>query len=114
MLDLGTLGVFKYYGFFAAGDQRVLDTVGLGLPLPLVAIALPVGISFIVFQAISYVGRRLPARRSSRRARSTSALYLTFFPHLVAGPIVRAKEFLPQLAKPRDPREGRRRRGRLR
>jgi alginate O-acetyltransferase complex protein AlgI len=103
-LDLATLGVFKYYGFFAEESNALLDEVGLGLPLPLAAIALPVGISFIVFQAISYtvdVHRRLlpPA------ATIDVALYLSFFPHIVAGPIVRAREFLPQLESPRDPRK---------
>ena len=103
-LDLGTLGVFKYYGFFAEETNALLDDVGLGLPLPLASIALPVGISFIVFQAISYtvdVHRRLlpPAKTIDL------GLYLSFFPHLVAGPIVRAREFLPQLESPRDPRQ---------
>jgi D-alanyl-lipoteichoic acid acyltransferase DltB (MBOAT superfamily) len=102
VVDLGTLGVFKYYGFFAEETNNVLDGVGLGLPLPLAAIALPVGISFIVFQAISYtvdVHRRLIEPAST----IDFGLYLSFFPHLVAGPIVRAREFIPQLAKPRDP-----------
>jgi alginate O-acetyltransferase complex protein AlgI len=102
VLDLGTLGVFKYYGFFAEEINSLLDDVGLGLPLPLAAIALPVGISFIVFQAISYsvdVYRRLIEPAST----IDFSLYLSFFPHLVAGPIVRAREFIPQLAKPRDP-----------
>ncbi|MDX6719795.1 MAG: alginate O-acetyltransferase complex protein AlgI [Solirubrobacteraceae bacterium] len=102
VVDLGTLGVFKYYGFFAEEINNVLDGVGLGLPLPLAAIALPVGISFIVFQAISYtvdVHRRLIEPAST----IDFGLYLSFFPHLVAGPIVRAREFIPQLAKPRDP-----------
>jgi alginate O-acetyltransferase complex protein AlgI len=103
-LDLATLGVFKYYGFFAEETNALLDKVGLGLPLPLAAIVLPVGISFIVFQAISYtvdVHRRLlpPAKTID------VGLYLSFFPHLVAGPIVRAREFLPQLQRPRDPRQ---------
>ena len=101
-IDLGTLGVFKYYGFFAEETNALLDKVGLGLPLPLAAIALPVGISFIVFQAISYtvdVYRRIIEPSST----TDLGLYLSFFPHLVAGPIVRAKEFIPQLAKPRDP-----------
>ncbi len=101
-LDLATLGLFKYYGFFAEETNALLDKVGLGLPLPLAAIALPVGISFIIFQAISYtvdVHRRLlpPAKTID------VGLYLSFFPHLVAGPIVRAREFLPQLRTPRDP-----------
>ena len=103
-LDLGTLGVFKYYGFFAEETNALLADVGLGLPLPLASIALPVGISFIVFQAISYtvdVHRRLlpPAKTID------VGLYLSFFPHLVAGPIVRAREFIPQLETARDPRQ---------
>ena len=95
--DLATLGVFKYYGFFATEINAVLSDVGLGLPLPLAAIVLPVGISFITFQAISYtvdVYRRLIAPAST----IDFGLYLSFFPHLVAGPIVRAREFIPQLA----------------
>ena len=103
-LDLGTLGVFKYYGFFAEETNALLDKAGLGLPLPLAAIALPVGISFIVFQAISYtvdVYRRIIEPSST----TDLGLYLSFFPHLVAGPIVRAREFIPQLQAPRDPRK---------
>jgi alginate O-acetyltransferase complex protein AlgI len=100
-IDLGVLGVFKYYGFFTDEVNGVLNDIGLGLPLPVVAIALPVGVSFFTFQAITYVvdvHRRLvpPANLVD------AAVYLSFFPHLVAGPIVRASEFLPQLAKPRD------------
>ena len=101
-LDLGVLAVFKYYGFFVESVGEGLDTVGLGMPVPLLAIALPVGVSFFTFQAISYVvdvKRRLVKPASLIDA----AVYLSFFPHLVAGPIVRAKEFLPQLEKPRDP-----------
>src|SRR4051812_7058089 len=101
-LDLGVLAVFKYYSFFVGDVSRVLDAVRLGLPLPLLTIALPVGVSFFTFQAISYtvdVHRRLiePAKTID------VAIYLSFFPHLVAGPIVRAREFLPQLEEPRDP-----------
>jgi len=102
-LTLLTLAVFKYYGFFAEEVNGVLDDFGLGLPIPLAAIALPVGISFIVFQAISYtvdVKRRVIEPASLLDV----ALYLSFFSHLIAGPIVRAREFLPQLATPRDPR----------
>ena len=101
-LDLGVLAVFKYYGFFTENAQRALDSVGLGLPLPLLSIALPVGVSFFTFQAISYVvdvKRRLVEPASFVDV----AVYLSFFPHLVAGPIVRAREFLPQLTRPRDP-----------
>jgi D-alanyl-lipoteichoic acid acyltransferase DltB (MBOAT superfamily) len=101
--DLGLLGLFKYYDFFVGDAARVLDDVNLGMPLPLLSLALPVGISFFVFQAISYV---VDVKRGLLEPASTVdvAIYLGFFPHLVAGPIVRAREFLPQLASPRDPR----------
>src|SRR4051795_6334149 len=101
-LNLLTLGIFKYYGFFAQDVNDLLDGFGLGLPIPLATIALPVGLSFFTFQAISYtvdVYRGLCERGKTIDV----ALYLSFFPHLVAGPIVRAREFLPQLASPRDP-----------
>jgi len=100
--DLGLLGFFKYYDFFA-GSMR--DTIGrLGLPTPpLLDLVLPVAISFFTFQAISYVvdvrrGRLAPAPLVDL------ALFLSFFPHLVAGPIVRATDFLPQLRTRLDPR----------
>jgi alginate O-acetyltransferase complex protein AlgI len=104
LADLAVLGVFKYYGFFAQEINGVLDSVGLGLPLPLVALAIPLGVSFITFQAISYT---VDVHRGKIEPGTTMdvAIYLAFFPHVVAGPIVRAKEFLPQLAKPRDPRD---------
>jgi alginate O-acetyltransferase complex protein AlgI len=103
-VDLGVLGVFKYYGFFVDEFGRLLDSLGLGMPLPLLTLALPIGLSFITFQAISYV---VDVKRGLLPPASTLdfGLYLSFFPHVVAGPIVRAREFIPQLAKPRDPRD---------
>ena len=53
-LDVGVLVLFKYYGFFAQQLNDALDSVGLGLSAPLVAIAIPLGVSFFTFQAISY------------------------------------------------------------
>src|SRR4051794_13927349 len=101
-LDLGVLAVFKYYGFFVQNVDDALHTSGLDLPFPLLTIALPVGVSFFTFQAISYVVD--VKRRLVEPAKTLDvAIYLSFFPHLVAGPIVRAREFLPQLAAPRDP-----------
>ena len=73
-LDLAVLAVFKYYGFFVESTAEALDEVGLGLPLPLVTIALPVGISFFTFQAISYVvdvKRRLVSPRACSTSPST-------------------------------------------
>jgi D-alanyl-lipoteichoic acid acyltransferase DltB (MBOAT superfamily) len=101
-LDLAVLGAFKYYAFFVTDINSVLGVVSLDLPLPLMSIALPIGVSFFTFQAISYVvdvQRRLIEPSSLFNV----AIYLSFFPHLVAGRIVRAREFLPQLATPRDP-----------
>ena len=102
--DLAVLAVFKYYGFFTGQVDELMHDVGLGAPAPLVTIALPVGLSFFTFQAISYV---VDVHRGlCEKARLIDfALYLSFFPHLVAGPIVRAREFLPQIALPRDPRD---------
>ena len=103
-LDLGVLAVFKYYAFFVQDIGDALDAIHLGLPIPLLTIALPVGVSFFTFQAISYtvdVHRRVIPPASTIDV----AIYLSFFSHLVAGPIVRAREFLPQLATPRDPQK---------
>jgi alginate O-acetyltransferase complex protein AlgI len=102
-VDLGALGVFKYYGFFADEIGSFLDSIGLGMPLPLLTLALPIGLSFITFQAISYV---VDVKRGLIPPASPLdfALYLSFFPHVVAGPIVRAREFIPQLATPRNPK----------
>ena len=102
-LNLASLGVFKYYAFFVEDVDRLLSSTGLGLPLPLLTIALPIGVSFFTFQAITYVvdtyrGHVDPAPLLD------VAVYLSFFSHLVAGPIVRASEFLPQIQTPRDPK----------
>jgi alginate O-acetyltransferase complex protein AlgI len=92
--NLAVLGFFKYWTF-AEED--------LGLPLPHLEILLPFAISFFTFHAISYVvdigrGEIEPLRIGE------FALYLTYFPHLVAGPIVRASEFGPQIRARPDPR----------
>jgi D-alanyl-lipoteichoic acid acyltransferase DltB (MBOAT superfamily) len=101
-VDLLVLGVFKYYGFFTQQIASLFESFGLGAPMPLLEFVLPVGISFFTFQAISYA---VDVRRGLIEPAPLIdfALYLSFFPHLVAGPIVRAREFLPQLKTPRDP-----------
>ena len=100
--DLGILIVFKYYAFFVSDVGDALDTVGLGMPLPLLTIALPIGVSFFSFQAVTYVVDTY-RRQTEPASLMDAAIYLSFFPHLVAGPIVRASEFLPQLKSPRNP-----------
>jgi D-alanyl-lipoteichoic acid acyltransferase DltB (MBOAT superfamily) len=93
---LGTLGVFKYYDFFVENLLDLLRPLGLAPTTLLVQISLPVGISFFTFCAVSYVVD--VGRRDIEPAPLLDiALYLAFFPHLVAGPIVRASEFLPEI-----------------
>ncbi|HET7443894.1 MAG TPA: MBOAT family O-acyltransferase [Solirubrobacterales bacterium] len=100
--DLGTLAAFKYYGFFAQNVDDLLNTWGLSPTAPLLSIALPVGVSFFTFQAISYVVD-VKRRQFEPASLMDVGIYLSFFPHLIAGPIVRAREFIPQLASARDP-----------
>ena len=102
--NLGLLGWFKYYGFFTDSVDAALRSVGLGAPLPFLRIALPVGISFFTFMAMSYV-IDVYRREICPTSLINFAVYEAFFPHLVAGPIVRASEFLPQLEGPRNPRD---------
>src|SRR4051794_31302610 len=95
--DLGLLGYFKYTNFFLSTTDNLAGTAWIA------NVVLPVGISFYSFMAISYVvdtyrGELVPA------SLARFAVFQAFFPHLVAGPIVRASELLPQLERPRDPR----------
>ena len=102
--DLALLGAFKYYGFFIANVVTLTSNLGLPMPFPLIQLALPTAISFFTFQAISYV---VDVRRDQTAAVSTLdfAVYLSFFPHLLAGPIVRVSELVPQFLSARDPRK---------
>ena len=101
--DLGVLGVFKYFDFFTTSIANTLASLGVHTTPTILGLALPVGISFFTFQALSYVidtyrGDAEPAPLLD------FAVYLSLFPHLVAGPIVRARELLPQLQEQPDPR----------
>ena len=101
--NLALLGWFKYYGFFSTSLVNFSNDIGLDIPLPLAQVLLPIGISFFTFQAISYIVD--VARQDIRPMRALDfATYLSFFPHLLAGPIVRASEFEPQLRAGPDPR----------
>ena len=91
------LGFFKYYNFVVTSLGSFLGLFGMKSFLPVLSITLPVGVSFFTFQSLSYtidVYRNVvPCERSLIRF----ALFVSFFPQLVAGPIVTAKQFLPQL-----------------
>jgi D-alanyl-lipoteichoic acid acyltransferase DltB (MBOAT superfamily) len=94
---------FKYYGFFTVNVANGAGALGLGWTPPLIQVVLPVGVSFYTFMAIAYV---VDVSRRDFEVSSWSDvfLYLAFFPHLVAGPIVRPNELIPQLDVRRDPR----------
>ena len=94
---------FKYYGFFAVNATNATSALGLGWTPPLIQVVLPVGISFYTFMAISYVVD-VHRRRFDVASWTDVFLYLAFFPHLVAGPIVRPDELIPQLDVRRDQR----------
>lgn len=95
--NLSVLGFFKYYGFFLESLDEALVMLGLERDLPFLEVILPVGISFFTFQGISYVVDVYRREVAAERSLLDVALYISFFPQLVAGPIVRAAHFLPQL-----------------
>jgi alginate O-acetyltransferase complex protein AlgI len=97
---LTILGIFKYLDFLILSANQFARMLGLQHELPFFEVLLPVGISFFTFHGISYITDVY--RRDVRvcRAPLDMALYMSFFPQLVAGPIVRAAYFLPQLVQP--------------
>lgn len=95
--NLSVLGFFKYYGFFLETLDDVLLTIGWERDLPFLEVILPVGISFFTFQGISYVVDVYRRDVAAERSLLDVFLYISFFPQLVAGPIVRAAHFIPQL-----------------
>jgi D-alanyl-lipoteichoic acid acyltransferase DltB (MBOAT superfamily) len=101
--DLGILAYFKYYDFFLLSAKNLFGDFGIHVNPTFLQITLPVGVSFFTFQSRSYVIDIY--RKQLRPSRLLDfAVYVAFFPHLVAGPIVRASEFLPQLREKHDPR----------
>jgi alginate O-acetyltransferase complex protein AlgI len=102
--NLLPLCFFKYYDFAAAQIQALAGLAGVQAAFGSTGIAVPVAISFLTFHGISYVVDVHRGKVRASRSLVDLLLYISFFPHLVAGPIVRASEFLGQLAKPSDPR----------
>ena len=100
-VNLGVLGFFKYFNFFVDSAASLLQQVGLNANMPTLRIILPVGISFYTFQSMSYTfdvyRRRIPPSESLL----DFALYVAYFPQLVAGPIERAQALLPQITSNR-------------
>ncbi|MCE9612386.1 MAG: hypothetical protein K8R23_19480 [Chthoniobacter sp.] len=99
--NLGLLGVFKYFNFFVANVAALLDALHLHVPLPVLHVVLPAGISFYTFQSIGYVVDVARGHVRACRSFRDYALFVSFFPQLVAGPIQRAGHLLTQIQRPR-------------
>lgn len=99
--NLGILAVFKYYDFFAVQFQQLFDNCGLHTNPLLLQIALPVGISFYTFHGMSYVFDIYRKQQKPLTDFVDYAVFVSFFPLLVAGPIERATHLLPQVQRKR-------------
>ena len=99
--NLGMLGWFKYGEFLLHNTQLLAASVGIDYQPPSYDIVLPVGISFYTFATLSYTLDVYLRRGQPSRSLLDFSLFVTFFPHLVAGPIMRASELLPQFEAPR-------------
>ena len=95
-LNLLSLGVFKYAGFFTANVNAVLGAAGVA-PVPVPSVLLPIGISFFTFHSISYVVDVYRRDAAAQNRPVEAALYLLLFPQLIAGPIIRYREIASQL-----------------
>ena len=99
--NLGLLGFFKYANFLSDAVIQLAAVAGLELAPPDVSVILPMGISFYTFQSMSYTIDVYRRRLQPLRGFQPFFLYIIFFPQLVAGPIVRAVDFIPQITRPR-------------
>ncbi|MBZ0204722.1 MAG: MBOAT family protein [Flavobacteriales bacterium] len=101
VMNLGLLGVFKYFNFFTAELALQASRLGVELQPFTLNVLLPVGISFYTFQTLSYTIDVYRRRMRATRNPLAFFTYVAFFPQLVAGPIERASELLPQILRPR-------------
>ncbi len=99
--NLGLLCYFKYANFFLSSLEQTLQAAGATVSLPVLSVILPIGISFYTFEAINYAVDVYRRHVRAERSLPHFMLFITFFPHLVAGPIVRARDFLSQIDRPK-------------
>jgi alginate O-acetyltransferase complex protein AlgI len=97
--NIGTLCYFKYADFFIASFVDLMNAMGVSVSIPLLNVVLPVGISFYSFQTLTYSFDIYRGRLTPTWDFIDFALFVSFFTHLVAGPIVRAAELLPQVQR---------------
>lgn len=101
VVNLGVLCYFKYVNFFLDSLKATLALVGVKISVPVLEVIVPFGISFYTFEAISYTIDVYQGRVKAERRLPNFLLFILFFPHLVAGPIVRARDFLRQAERPK-------------
>jgi alginate O-acetyltransferase complex protein AlgI len=100
-IDLGLLAIFKYLDWVVASGSTLIEQVtGSAVNATALGLILPLAISFVTFTMLAYVIDIARGARPERRL-TNFALFVTFFPHLIAGPIMRGREFLPQVRHPR-------------
>ncbi len=97
VVNLGVLCYFKYANFFLHSVEQALRAAGSTAALPVLSVILPFGISFYTFEAINYTVDVYRRKVQAERNLLNFMVFILFFPHLVAGPIVRARDFMPQL-----------------
>jgi alginate O-acetyltransferase complex protein AlgI len=103
--NLGVLCAFKYYNFFAASAMNLAASLGFDVAIPFFEVGLPIAISFLTFHALSYIIDVYHRKLAPTRSLVDILFYISFFPHLIAGPIVRAKAFLEQTVQRSNPKD---------
>ncbi len=101
VINFSILGFFKYFNFFADSLAAALSTLGIHASMPLLRIILPPGISFYTFQEVAYIVYVYKGKLPASRSFLDYGLFISLFPHLIAGPIQRPSHLLPQVQKPR-------------
>lgn len=101
VVSLGLLAYFKYFGFFAESAVDMLTWLGFNADIKMLNIILPVGISFYTFQTMSYTIDVYRGQIKPTRSFTDFALYVAYFPQLVAGPIERSSSLMPQITNSR-------------
>ncbi|MBK1790825.1 MBOAT family O-acyltransferase [Persicirhabdus sediminis] len=105
-VSLGLLAFFKYWGFFTESAYELMTLLGIPVQMSTLNIILPVGISFYTFQTMSYTIDVYRGQIKASRSLVNFALYVAYFPQLVAGPIERSVSLMPQIENPRSRRRG--------
>ena len=106
-INLGILVIFKYAGFFADSADGLLALLGLGQPVPIVHLVLPLGISFYTFNSMSYTIDVYRGRIAPERSLLRYCAFVALFPHLIAGPIVRYEQMARAARAPAAAPDGR-------